>query len=138
MLILLIDQKGVLWKIDKWNCYVVHHGPAPPDATVIKGEFDGFTASAKQFDITFGRYHMRVASQKTTYELTVTELITLMAEKLNVSESKVSISFKTKTVGDDRFGPTHEEVCGIEVIVDGGSSTPEITVKDPSKGKYAT
>jgi hypothetical protein len=119
MIVLLIDQKGVLWKIDKWNCYVVHHGPAPPDATVIKGEFDGFTASAKQFDATFGRYHMRVASQKTTYELTITELVTLMAEKLNVSESKVTIRFKTTTIGDDRFGTESTEPSGIEVIVDG-------------------
>ena len=137
MLVLVIDQKGVLWKIDKWGWYVVHHGPAPADATVIKGEFDGFTASSEQFDKTFGRYHMRVASQKTTYELTVTELITLMAEKLNVSESKIAIRFKTTTVGDDRFGPTNEEVTGIEVIVDGSTSDgSNVEVKNPSKGKY--
>jgi hypothetical protein len=111
-MILVIDQKGILWKIDKWNHYVVHHGSAPLDATVIQGDFDGFKASAKQFDDLFGRYTMRVASQTTTYELTMTELTSLLAKELNVSESKITIQFKTRPVDNEPA-----EIYGLDVVV---------------------
>lgn len=117
---LLIDQKGVLWQIDKWDHYVVYHAPVPFDATVIQGDFDGFTATAKQFDEAFGRYNMfRVSAQSTTYELTITELKSLMAKELGVSENSIEIRFKTRDVGDERFGAVSQETYGIEVVVNG-------------------
>lgn len=118
---LVIDQNGVLWQIDRWGHYVIHNDPAPPDAIIIQGNFDGLVASKEQFDSAFGtrNYNMRVAAQSTTYELTVTELKTLMAKELNVAEDRVTIHFKTREVGDDRFGPTHQETYALQVVVTG-------------------
>jgi len=125
---LVIDKKGVLWQIDRWGHYVIHSGPAPDDATVIQGNFvDGFTATLEDFQSAFGtrNYNMRVAAQSTTYELTVTELKTLMAKELGVSESNITIRFKTREIGDDRFGATSQETYALEVVVSGQPPNPQ-------------
>lgn len=120
---LVIDKKGVLWQIDKWGHYVIHRGPAPVDATVVIANFeDGFTATREEFQSAFGVrsfQNMRVSSQTTTYELTITELKSLMAKELGVAEDRITIKFKTKETGDDRFGPTSQETYAIEVVVTG-------------------
>lgn len=121
---LVIDKKGVLWQIDQWGHYVIHRDPAPAHATVIKGDFDdGFTATSEDFQRAFGtrNYDMRVSAQSTTYELTVTELKALMAKELGVLENAVTIRFKTREVGDDRFGTTSQETYALEVIVSGSA-----------------
>jgi len=119
---LVIDKKGQLWEIDRWGDYVIHHGPAPIYAVVIEAEFeDGYTATLEEFATAFGirNYNMRVSSQSTTYELTITELASLMAKELNVAENSITIRFKTREVGDDRFGPISQETYAVEVIVNG-------------------
>jgi len=124
---LVIDKKGVLWQIDQWGHYVIHSDPAPIDATVIRGNFDdGFTATKEDFESAFGtrNYNMRVAAQSTTYELTVTELKALMAKELGVLENSITIRFKTREVGDERFGPTSQETYAVEVVVDGPQGQP--------------
>ena len=62
-------------------------------------------------------FDLKVASKQTVYELTIDELKVFFAEKLNVAISKINIRFLTREVGDDRFGPTHSEPAGIQVIV---------------------
>lgn len=124
---LVIDKKGVLWQIDRWGHYVIHRGPAPDDATVVIANFDdGFTATKEDFQNAFGvrSYNMRVSAQSTTYELTVTELKTLMAKELGVLESNITINFKQHEVGDDRFGTNKYETYAVEVIVSGPKSQP--------------
>jgi len=119
---LVIDKKGQLWQIDRRGHYVIHRDPAPADAVVIRADFeDGFTATAEEYATAFGirNYNMRVSAQTTTYELTVTELKSLMAKELNVGEDKINIRFLTREVGDDRFGPTSQETYALEVIVSG-------------------
>jgi len=118
---LVIDINGILWQIDKWGHYVVYHDSAPAEAVVIKADFDGFTASSAEYATAFGirNYNMRVSTQSTTYELTVTELTSLMAKELNVGEDRITLRFKTREVGDDRFGPTSQETYAVEVIVSG-------------------
>lgn len=126
---LVIDGKGQLWQIDKWGHYVVYHGPAPADAVVIQADFhDGFTATSEQYETAFGTrsYNMRVSSQTTTYELTVTELKTLMAKELNVGEDKITIRFLTRSVGDDRFCTPSQETYALEVIVSGNKPSAPI------------
>lgn len=125
---LVIDKKGQLWKIDDWGHYVYQGltGSAPVDATVIQAEFDdGFTATEEDFATAFGtrNYTMRVSAQSTTYELTITELTSLMAKELNVAENRITLRFKDREVGDDRFGTPHHETYAIEVVVTG--PTPE-------------
>jgi hypothetical protein len=122
---LAIDKKGQLWQIDRWGNYFIHSDPAPADAVVIQADFeDGFTATAEEYSTAFGiafgirNYNMRVLAQSTTYELTVTELTSLMAKELNVAENRITLLFKTREVGDG-FGSPILETYAVEVIVTG-------------------
>lgn len=60
---------------------------------------------------------LKFASATTTYELTVPQLKSMMAKELGVEESKVSINFKTREAGDDRFGMSWKETYALEIIV---------------------
>ena len=126
----------------------LHRGPAPADAVVIQADFeDGFTATAEEYATAFGirNYNMRVLAQSTTYELTVTELTSLMAKELNVGENRITLRFKTREVGEVQctlagfpdfgvasFGTTSQETYALEVIVAG--PTPDV-FRDQSKDK---
>lgn len=137
---LAIDKKGQLWQIDRDHIVTLHRGPAPADAVVIQADFeDGFTATAEEYATAFGirNYNMRVLAQSTTYELTVTELTSLMAKELNVGENRITLRFKTREVGEVQcklgvasFGTTSQETYALEVIVAG--PTPDV-FRDQSK-----
>ena len=123
---LVIDKKGVYWKIDKWGHYVVHNGPTL-EATIIKATFDdGFLASSWEFAKSFGVYDMKISAQTTTYELSIADIKTLVAKELGiVDEQKIRIEFTAREIGDDRFGTNKLETNGIRVHVDGPVSTGE-------------
>lgn len=107
---LVIDKNQILWQISEVNEITVYHGKAPDDAKVILGDFDGFTTTYKNFLETFGVRNMRITEQSTVYELTITELTSLMSKELGVSESKIKIRFKQND---------NKETYAVEVVVSG-------------------
>ena len=119
---LVVDKKGVFWQIDKRNCFVVYPDSVPLDAVIIQAEFDGFLATTQQFESVLGirNYNMRIASQTTTYKLTMTELKNIFAKELSVSESRITLKFDTYEEDDAEV-----EIVGVEVIVQGQIPTTE-------------
>lgn len=106
-----------------FHFYYVYNQPLPPDAIVIEFDFCGSESSVGDFDKLFGvnNYNMKKTSQTTTYEMTKTDLIQLLAKELNVVESKISIVFKTREIITDphteSYGNPIYETYGLDVIV---------------------
>ena len=122
-MILVIDGKGNLWKIDQWGHYVIHDGPAL-DATIIQATFhDGFQATSEEFEQSFG-VNMKLKAQATTYEIDLDELKNIFVRELSqqpehfgLTADQISLNFPKREVGDDRFGPTSYEISGVQITV---------------------
>ena len=66
---------------------------------------------------------MEIKSKTTTYTLSQKEIKTLMAEKLGIPESRITIKYNLKSVGGgcDRMGYSNDswkEFDNLEIIVD--------------------
>lgn len=121
-----IDNNNVVWRVytaeDGWRQNVERWDfPVPSDATVYKIDYDG--KDLNSLDIKHSGlqvykkdYNMRVVSNQVTYELSLTELKEIFAEKLNVSSSKISVSFEQK-VNDEHGYALNPEVIAVKVVV---------------------